>query len=1158
MSWKALEDTKVSLNYSANAVSVDYIGKYAALGARRGLCIIALDRAWERKTFYHNKKSEVGSVQFSPHAATSTYVANSVADTVQVWDIANITTPLLSSFKGHQRAVTGLTWSSADPNTIATCSADSFIHLWDIRDENKTVRSFCAFTGGPSQIRWNPLSSHIIASAHDGEVRIWDTRKTDTYVAFITAHLSNILCLDWSPKFEDQLVTCGQDRQIKIWNYNQPKEYKFNTTTAYPVHRVRYTPFGEGLVTVSQKTDFQVRLWSLNNATDSQDIANINVFYGHTDVIKSFDFRVTEADNKNYQLVTWSKDQTLRMWSFTVPMQEECGHFLPHTNSHPNQIAIPNTDTSPPTPLNSTPTEESTLIPVVSSFGSASKRKAVDHMDLASMNYSQECKKVERELAPDIIVEGINARNRCCVFRVETRNNTLAGNQLSPSSSCVRLQVSFPLLYPNGASPMFEFLQSKSSLSIHVMKELKEKLTTTANELVSHNRHCMLQCMSGMLDILKTMNLPENNAHNLEDSSIIFPQPSPVHSMVRQPSHPALNTLSVDGNLYVDYPLQSPFKSKPIYGGIERVERVVKKTLGVRVLTPPIYFATFSPTGHLIFVNNFSGQLPFQKLPRYYDQLRSLMAGSKPSTTNNSPSSTSVTPIPSPQAVPSQLSPPTTSSSNTNVGSALSTSLIQQNVDSQDYFQNIFSSYSGGHEFYNVPNIPTTSQLGMTTSSTTSSLTTTPNTATSLNNALISTTTTSIPDSTISLITSTQEISVKLKLDTRVHIYDVRSIHPISYALADKLSVSNDETISELCMRNSVACAREGYRSLAQMWELVAKSADPNFIDTSSWVHHPMGKKLMDRFIQKYMRIGDVQTVSVLSCVLMRRQEDGLYDHWLLDRNMENLYRFVRNFYADILHLWGYDCQRSEILKFNHRPLVSPATIMIGEYDSRVLKCVIELDDTSDETRPKNAGLNTPFHCFLCRLPVRGLNMICVVCGHGGHAQHVCEWFSRHDMCPTGCTCHCIQHMGEYPHSNSIANLASLPNPQIGHSSTVTNASINDTNLHDLLNDNSDSTTSTTNANNTYRRSRNLTNGKHHHHHGKYPPDLAPLNTSSPPKNPSLFSQEDLGTEEAQSAPTKRASLDFPIRPSTNPASAIPSRSSMSKVPFPYFKTYQY
>jgi WD40 repeat protein len=81
----------------------------------------------------------VGSVQFCPHASAASIVANTVSDTIQVWDIANAATPLISSFKGHNRAVTGLAWSSTDPNIMASCSTDSFLNLWDIRDENKVL-----------------------------------------------------------------------------------------------------------------------------------------------------------------------------------------------------------------------------------------------------------------------------------------------------------------------------------------------------------------------------------------------------------------------------------------------------------------------------------------------------------------------------------------------------------------------------------------------------------------------------------------------------------------------------------------------------------------------------------------------------------------------------------------------------------------------------------------------------------------------------------------------------------------------------------------------------------------------------------------------------------------------------------------------------------
>lgn len=45
--------------------------------------------------------------------------------------------------------------------------------------------------------------------------------------------------------------------------------------------------------------------------------------------------------------------------------------------------------------------------------------------------------------------------------------------------------------------------------------------------------------------------------------------------------------------------------------------------------------------------------------------------------------------------------------------------------------------------------------------------------------------------------------------------------------------------------------------------------------------------------------------------------------------------------------------------------------------------------------------------CALCLLNVSGLYVCCEFCGHGGHADHLSEWFRKYDECPTGCTCRC-------------------------------------------------------------------------------------------------------------------------------------------------------
>lgn len=31
----------------------------------------------------------------------------------------------------------------------------------------------------------------------------------------------------------------------------------------------------------------------------------------------------------------------------------------------------------------------------------------------------------------------------------------------------------------------------------------------------------------------------------------------------------------------------------------------------------------------------------------------------------------------------------------------------------------------------------------------------------------------------------------------------------------------------------------------------------------------------------------------------------------------------------------------------------------------------------------------------------------CLICGHGGHSDHLEDWFKEFDVCSTGCGCRC-------------------------------------------------------------------------------------------------------------------------------------------------------
>uniref|UniRef100_A0A6M2E130 Putative secreted protein n=1 Tax=Xenopsylla cheopis TaxID=163159 RepID=A0A6M2E130_XENCH len=45
--------------------------------------------------------------------------------------------------------------------------------------------------------------------------------------------------------------------------------------------------------------------------------------------------------------------------------------------------------------------------------------------------------------------------------------------------------------------------------------------------------------------------------------------------------------------------------------------------------------------------------------------------------------------------------------------------------------------------------------------------------------------------------------------------------------------------------------------------------------------------------------------------------------------------------------------------------------------------------------------------CIICHQTVRGLYVWCQSCSHGGHVNHMKEWFANQRQCPTGCGHNC-------------------------------------------------------------------------------------------------------------------------------------------------------
>ena len=122
----------------------------------------------------------------------------------------------------HTRTVTRVDWHPTTPWVLASGSIDGTVKIWDTRRDGKKFKASKNIKPKSSAVRdamYNPHDGNIIACAFDnGQVQLWDVRKTKSCVKKFAAHHGYVLTLDWHPSEPRVLATGGRDGQIKIWN----------------------------------------------------------------------------------------------------------------------------------------------------------------------------------------------------------------------------------------------------------------------------------------------------------------------------------------------------------------------------------------------------------------------------------------------------------------------------------------------------------------------------------------------------------------------------------------------------------------------------------------------------------------------------------------------------------------------------------------------------------------------------------------------------------------------------------------------------------------------------------------------------------------------------------------------------------------------------
>ncbi|XP_033013314.1 GATOR complex protein WDR59 isoform X1 [Lacerta agilis] len=947
----------------ATAMSVDCLGQHAVLSGRRFLYIVNLDAPSDgHRKISRQSKWDIGAVQWNPHDSHSHYFAASSNQRVDLYKWKDGNGEVGTSLQGHTRVISDLDWALFEPDLLVTSSVDTYIYIWDIKDTRKPTVSLSAVAGA-SQVKWNKKNAHCLATSHDGDVRIWDRRKPGTAVEYLAAHLSKIHGLDWHPDNENILATSSQDNSVRFWDYRQPRKYLNILACQVPVWKARYTPFSNGLVTVmvpQLRRENSLLLWNVFDLNTP-----VHTFVGHDDVVLEFQWRKQKEGSKDYQLVTWSRDQTLRMWRVDCQLQRLCSNdlldgveelidgisLLPEPDK-----ALPSQDTEPQ--QNANHVEEEAL--KEDSQKSLLVGKKLDQLGLPQ-TLQQEFSLINVQIR-NVNME-MDAVNRSCTVSVHCSNHR------------VKMLVMFPAQYPNNAAPSFQFVNQTtipSTMKAKLLKILKD----TSMQKVKRNQCCLEPCLRQLVSCLESV-------VNQEDSSSSNPYALPNSVTPPLPTFPRVSNAY---GSYQDSNIPFPRTSGARFCGAGYLVYFTRPMTMHRTVSPT------EPTPRSLSALSayHSGLITPMKIRTETPGNLRLYGGSP---TRNEKEQVSISSF----YYKERKSRRWKSSKREGMDAANRPIKAAGKVIIQDVSCLLpVHKLLGEMYILNVTDIQETCQK---------------NAASAL----------TVGRKDLLQVWSLATVATDLCLgpNSDPDLETPWAQHPFGRQLLDSLvahycQLHDVQTLAMLCSVFEAQSRPQGalipvgffpqrssshsrYPSFTSSGSCSSMS-DPG-LNTSSW---NIASKELDHIPTWGESSPDDLRFGNLAFADHRDREKDQHDKnkRLLDPANTQQFDDFKKCYGEILYRWGLREKRAEVLKFVSCPPDPHKGIEFGVYCSHC----------RSEVRGVQCALckGFAFQCAICHVAVRGSSNFCLTCGHGGHTSHMMEWFRTQEVCPTGCGCHCL------------------------------------------------------------------------------------------------------------------------------------------------------
>nr|WP_246275582.1 WD40 repeat domain-containing protein [Brasilonema bromeliae] len=202
--------------------------------------------------------------------------------------------------RAHKTAVESIV-ISPDGQTLASCSDDNTINLWNLKSY-KFTRSFVEHTSNVLSLAMTPNGKVLVSGALDG-IRMWDLLQQRP-LATLTRFDNSINTVAISP--DGQTLASGDNvGVIKLWDLNSGRLIRtISGAHSNTVTKIVFTPDGRSFISASR--DRTIKLWSVTTGQ------SVRALTGHNNWVNDI------AINPNGQTLASAAKDGIKLWNLTT------------------------------------------------------------------------------------------------------------------------------------------------------------------------------------------------------------------------------------------------------------------------------------------------------------------------------------------------------------------------------------------------------------------------------------------------------------------------------------------------------------------------------------------------------------------------------------------------------------------------------------------------------------------------------------------------------------------------------------------------------------------------------------------------------------------------------------------------------------------------